>query len=247
MGSKYKVVSGKKAEKPPKSIGREIMEWVVTIVVAVVLALVIRTFLFEFVKVDGESMLNTLNDGEIMLVTKYDYSSTWLCLPTLPWQKASDPNLCAAQEAAPRWTFGGDPQRFDVVICRYPGRGSVNFVKRVVGIPGDTVELVNGQLFVNGYQYDEPYIAEAYRTGYISNYKVTLGEGEYCVMGDHRTYDYLIAIRAVTTDDFMTADWARIPYDVLEKASSRITNEVRAINRVAYDITSKPPATVEWE
>ena len=67
------------------------------------------------------------------------------------------------------------------------------------------------------------------------------------VMGDHRTYDHLLAIRAVTTDDFMTADWARIPYDMLAKVSNRITNEVKHINRVVYDITSKPPATVEWE
>lgn len=67
------------------------------------------------------------------------------------------------------------------------------------------------------------------------------------VMGDHRTYDHLIAIRAVTTDDFMTADWARIPYDVLAKVSNRLTNEVEHVNRVVYDITSKPPGTVEWE
>lgn len=67
------------------------------------------------------------------------------------------------------------------------------------------------------------------------------------VMGDHRTYDNLVAIRAVTTDDFMTADWARIPYDILAKVSNRITNEVDHINRVVYDITSKPPGTVEWE
>jgi len=67
------------------------------------------------------------------------------------------------------------------------------------------------------------------------------------VMGDGRTYENTIALRAVTTDDFMTADWAKIPYDVLEKISNRIINEVPNVNRVVYDITSKPPATVEWE
>lgn len=67
------------------------------------------------------------------------------------------------------------------------------------------------------------------------------------VMGDGRTYDYTIALRGVTTDDFMTADWARIPYDVLAKTSNRIINEVDHINRVVYDITSKPPSTIEWE
>ena len=67
------------------------------------------------------------------------------------------------------------------------------------------------------------------------------------VMGDMRTYGYTLALRAVTTDDFMTATWTKIPYDVLEIISSRITNEVKGVNRVVYDITSKPPATVEWE
>ncbi len=67
------------------------------------------------------------------------------------------------------------------------------------------------------------------------------------VMGDGRTYAYPIVVRAVTSDDAMTADWARLPYDVLERMSSRIINEVDGVNRVALDITSKPPGTIEWE
>ena len=67
------------------------------------------------------------------------------------------------------------------------------------------------------------------------------------VMGGERTYGRPIIIRAVTSDDAMTADWARLPYDLLEKMSNRIINEVPGINRVVYDITSKPPGTIEWE
>ena len=67
------------------------------------------------------------------------------------------------------------------------------------------------------------------------------------VMGDERTYENVLAIRAVTTTDFMTADWYRMPHDLLERMSRRIVNEVRGVNRVVYDVSYKPPSTIEWE
>ena len=92
---------------------------------------------------------------------------------------------------------------------------------------------------------------EIARAGYdtkISQYFTVLtGAHSVGVMGDERTYDYAVAIRAVTTDDFMTADWARIPYDTLALISRRIVNEVAHVNRVLLDITTKPPASIEWE
>ena len=168
----------KKKEKVKKTVGQEILSWVLTLLVAVIAALLIRSFVFEPVRVDGHSMDDTLADGEIMFVTKFDYSTTWLCLP---WADAE------ASEKSPRITFGGNPQRFDVVICRYPGRGATNFVKRVVGLPGDTIQLTDGYLYVNGEKYEEPYINDEYRTGRMNTFgPYTVPEGKYFVMGDHR-------------------------------------------------------------
>lgn len=91
-------------------------------------------------------------------------------------------------------------------------------------------------------------IANARLESEIAQYFAVLADSKTVgVMGDSRTYGYTVALRAVSTDDFMTAEWTRLPYDVLEKASSRIINEVRGVSRVVYDITSKPPATIEWE
>ncbi|MBR3334080.1 MAG: signal peptidase I [Clostridia bacterium] len=174
----------KKKEKVKRTVGQEILSWILTIVVAVVAALLIRSFIFEPVRVDGSSMDDTLANGEIMLVSKYDYSTTWL---SFFWQDNG------AKENAPRITFGGNPQRFDVVICRYPGRGDTNFVKRVVGLPGDTIRLENGYLYVKEagqeeeVMYKEPYINDEYRSGPLNTFRAyEVPEGKYFVMGDHR-------------------------------------------------------------
>ena len=158
----------KKKEKAKKSVGREILSWILTIVVAVAAALLIRSLIFELVRVEGGSMENTLQDQEIMFVSKFDYSSTWLSLPI---------QSNNAVERAPRVVIG-TPKLLDVVICRYPARGGVNFVKRVVGMPGDTVKLREGYLYINDEQVQEEKEIEGiapYRTGGNGNVAETFG------------------------------------------------------------------------
>ena len=141
-------------EKKPLNVKKEILSWILTIAVAVAAALLIRTFLFEPIRVDGESMCDTLQDGEIMLVTKPEY-------------------------------LFGDPQRGDVVICKYPGR-TENFVKRVMGIPGDVIEIRSNVVYRNGEALDEPYLTPERNDNGFSMAPFTLGEDEYFVMGDNR-------------------------------------------------------------
>ncbi|MBQ6173393.1 MAG: signal peptidase I [Clostridia bacterium] len=143
-----------KKEKPKRTVGQEIVSWILTILGALAIAFAVRTFLAEPVRVDGESMDDTLANKEIMLVGKTSFGSRWLCFP---WQSDEE------KENAPKFTYFGDPSLLDVAICRYPHRGDWNFVKRVVGRPGDTVELKDGYLYVSGEKYDEPYINDSYR------------------------------------------------------------------------------------
>ena len=151
--AKVEETSSGKKEKPKKTPKQEIIEWVVTLVVALVIAVVVRTYLFEPVRVDGNSMYPTLKHGEIMVVSKMAYQ------------------------------FNGEPELFDVVICHYPGRGNTNFVKRVVGLPGDTVEVKDGHLIVNGVIFAEKFLHERP----VENYgPITVPEGQYFVMGDNR-------------------------------------------------------------
>jgi len=153
-----------KKDKPKKSVGGEILSWVKTIVAALLIAFVIRSFIFEPVKVDGASMNDTLANGEIMLVTKFSGSTAILNVPFFGHRAGT---YCTC----PKIVVGGNPARFDAVICRYVLRGDTNFVKRVVGLPGDTVEIKSGYLYVNGEKYDENYINDDYRTGNYKNYK----------------------------------------------------------------------------
>ena len=141
-------------EKKKKNVQKEILSWVLTLASAVVIALLIRTFLFEPIRVDGQSMCDTLQDQEIMLVTKPEY-------------------------------LIGEPQRGDVVICKYPGR-TENFVKRLMGVPGDTLEIRDNVVYLNGTALDEPYLTPERNNDGFSMELITLGEGEYFVMGDNR-------------------------------------------------------------
>ncbi len=131
----------------------------------------------------------------------------------------------------------------EYLVMRQPFPGPGLGIRVIGEITKDKLDIVRKADFIFR---DE--IAKAHLEGTMSQYFAALTNMRSVgVMGDGRTYDYAVALRSVTTSDFMTADWTRIPYEVLDRVSVRIVNEVSHVNRVLYDITSKPPATIEWE
>ena len=129
------------------------------------------------------------------------------------------------------------------IVWRHPFPGPGLAVRVIGEITWDRLETLRAA--------DAIFIEELWATGWYHRaaqaFVVLLPVQTVGVMGDYRTYGNVVALRAVTTDDFMTADWARLPEDLLARVSSRIVNEVSGVNRVVYDISSKPPATIEWE
>ncbi len=129
------------------------------------------------------------------------------------------------------------------ILDRHPFPGPGLAIRVLGEVAASRLELLR--------DVDEVYMDEIRRAGEYDNiwqaFAVLLPVQSVGVMGDARTYEFTVALRAVTSLDGMTADWARIPYDLLERISNRIINEVRGVNRVVYDISSKPPSTIEWE
>ncbi len=140
-------------------------------------------------------------------------------------------------------TLGAELGLPDEIVWRHPFPGPGLAIRLLGEVTWDRLEVLRkaDTIFL-----EELRAADLYRkTSQV--FCVLLPVHSVGVMGDGRTYENPIALRAVTTDDFMTADWARLPYDLLAKVSNRIVNEVDGVNRVVYDISSKPPATIEWE
>lgn len=215
-------------------------------------------------KIIGEEFIRVF-EREAHKIGKVDYLVQGTIYPDVVESGSGDAGTIKSHH-----NVGGLPDviEFDGIVepLRYLFKDEVRAVGRELGIPE---ELVSRQPFpgpglairIIGEVTEEKLAilreADAIFREEIASAKLCDNPDQYfavltdCrtvgVKGDARTYGYTLALRAVSTDDFMTADWTRIPYEVIARASNRITNEVRGISRVVYDVTSKPPATVEWE
>jgi GMP synthase (glutamine-hydrolysing) len=188
--------------------------------------------------------------------------------------ESSGPGRSQAARIKSHHNVGGLPNsmHFELVEpLRYLFKDEVRLVGEVLGLPPDLIWRqpfpgpglavrclgeVTAERLERLRQADDIFTAELEAAGYLrmteaegtsQAFAVLLPVRSVGVMGDSRTYQETVALRAVTTDDFMTADWARLPCELLARTANRIVNEVSGVNRVVYDITSKPPATIEWE
>ncbi len=131
----------------------------------------------------------------------------------------------------------------DALVWRHPFPGPGLAVRCLGEVTAERLEILR--------QADAIFLDELHAAGLerrvAQAFAVLLPVQAVGVMGDARTYESVVALRAVETDDFMTADWSRLSHDLLARASTRITNTVKGVNRVVYDVTSKPPGTIEWE
>lgn len=131
----------------------------------------------------------------------------------------------------------------DSIVNRQPFPGPGLAIRIIGNITEDKLKIVRDSDWILRKEIENSYLSER-----VNQYFTVLTEMRSVGMtGDERTYDYTLAIRAVKTTDFMTAEWAKLPYELLDRISTRIINEVHNVNRVVYDITNKPPATIEWE
>lgn len=169
MSSRGRIIM---ADKKESSLGSEIKDWVISIAIAVVLALFIRHFVVELYLVDGPSMRPTLQNQERLVVNKFIY------------------NL-------------HDPERGDILVFQYPKDPSRDFIKRVIAIPGDTIEIKDGHVYVNGELKNEPYILSTTRGDYPL---ATVPEGHIFVMGDNRN----------NSEDSRFADVGMVPFDLIK-------------------------------
>ena len=142
-----------------------------------------------------------------------------------------------------KWKLGEVLGVPDQIVWRHPFPGPGLAVRIIGDITKERLDLLRE---CDEILLEEIVSANLYRTT-SQVFAVLLPIQSVGVMGDGRSYESVVALRSVETQDFMTADWSRLPYEVLAEVSSRISNEVKGVNRVVYDISSKPPATIEWE
>ena len=136
----------------------------------------------------------------------------------------------------------------DEIICRQPFPGPGLAVRVLGDVTWERLETLRAADAIFTQELAaEGLLRQQGGEGTAQSFAVLLPVRSVGVMGDGRTYGHVVALRAVTTDDFMTADWARLPFELLARVSNRIVNEVPGVNRVVYDVSSKPPATIEWE